>query len=285
MIKELIYCLMAIFLLPSCNLLGESSSKKDSRVVAKVYDEFLYEEDLKELFPTNLNAEDSVVVARELINSWAKQQLLMLKSELNMPEVNPELEKLVAKYRNDLFINSFKEALIKQKLDTVVTTDQILDYYHKNKSSFKINEQLVKFKYIQIEKNNKDKKKLKNLFLAKGRNDLQMLDEESEQFISSFLSDSIWVRYSDVKNKLPFLKNRDKDKVVRKSNFVQESNDSGLYYLYLVDVIKENEIAPIRYISKVIEKMLLHKRKLELVNTIEEVLVDDAIKNKQFEIY
>ena len=209
----------------------------------------------------------------------------MLKSELNMPSINPELEKLVEKYRNDLFINSFKETLIKQKLDTVVTNDQVLDYYNKNKTSFRINEQLVKFKYIQIENVNKNKLKLKRLFLAKGRNDLQLLDEESDQFISSFLSDSVWVRYSDVKNKLPFLKKMDKNKVVSKSKFIQQKNSSGLYYLYLVDVLEENEVAPIRYISKVIKKMLLHKRKLELVNTIEEVLVDDAIKNKQFEIY
>lgn len=266
-------------------MFGDSSSDQKSRIVAKVYDEVLYEDDLKELFPVNLNAEDSAVVARDLIKSWAKQQLLMLKSELNMPSKNPELEKLVEKYKNDLFINSFKEALIKQKLDTIVTSEQILAYYNENKSSFKINEQLVKFKYIQLAENNKNKLKLRRLFLAKGRNDLQMLDEESDQFIASFLSDSVWVRYSDVMNKLPFLRKMDRDKVVSKSKFIQKKDSTGLYYLYLIDVKKENEIAPLRYISKVIVKMLLHKRKLELVNTIEEVLVDDAIKNKQFEIY
>jgi hypothetical protein len=269
----------------SCNLFGDSSSDKTSRVVAKVYEEKLYEDDLKELFPVNLSSEDSVVVARDLINSWAKEQLLMLKSELNMPSNNPELEKLVKKYRRDLFINSFKEALIKQKLDTIVTSDQIMSYYNENKVSFKINEELVKFKYIQIADNNKNKSKLKRLFIARGRNDLQMLDEEGEQFISSFLSDSVWVRYSDVLNKLPFLREMDKSKVIAKSKFLQKKDSTGLYYVYMVDILKENEIAPIRYISKVIEKMLLHKRKLELVNTIEEVLVDDAIKNKQFEIY
>lgn len=284
MSKIYLYSLLSILLL-SCNLFGDSTSDKTSRVVAKVNDKLLYEEDLKEMFPGNIKVEDSVLIARDLINSWAKEELLMQKSELNMPEKNPELERLVEKYRKDLFINSFKEALIKQKLDTVVTTEQVIAYYNKNKSSFRINEELVKFKYIQLEKNNKNTVKLKRLFLSRGRNDLQLLDEEGAQFKSSFLSDSIWIRYSDVLNKLPFLKEMDKSKVLSKSKFIQQKDSTGLYYLYLVDVLEQNEIAPIRYISKVVEKMLLHKRKLELVNTIEEVLVDDAIKNKQFEIY
>jgi hypothetical protein len=55
--------------------------------------------------------------------------------------------------------------------------------------------------------------------------------------------------------------------------------------VYIKEVLSKNEIAPVRYISKIIKEMILHKRKIDLVNTIEEVLVDDAIKNKQFEIY
>jgi hypothetical protein len=31
--------------------------------------------------------------------------------------------------------------------------------------------------------------------------------------------------------------------------------------------------------------MILHKRKLELLRKIEETLTEDAIKNKEFEIY
>jgi len=269
----------------SCGFFEGDSSLKGSKIVARVYEANLYQEDLARIFPKNISKKDSTVVARNLINSWAKQQLLVLKSEVNMPSENKELENLVSKYREDLFINSFKEALIKQKLDTIVTKEQVISYYNENKESFKINEELLKFKYIQIQKDNKNKSKLKRLLTSNGQNDLYLLSEEEEQFSSSFLSDSIWIRYKDVLNKLPILKTYNKEKLLKSSNFVQKSDSLGLYYVYIKEVLSKNEIAPVRYISKIIKEMILHRRKIDLVNTIEEVLVDDAIKNKQFEIY
>ncbi len=282
--KTIIY-IATFVLITSCNFFGGNSSSKKEKVIAKVYETKLYEEDFQRIFPKNISKKDSAVVARNLINSWAKQQLLLLKSKVNMPSENVELENLVIKYREDLFINSFKEALIKQKLDTIVTKEQIVSYYNENKESFKINEELLKFKYIRIEKNNKNKSQLRRLLVSNGKNDLYLLSEEEAQFSSSFLSDSIWIRYKDVLNKLPILKNHKKEKLIKPSNFIQKTDSLGLYYIYIKEVLSKNEIAPVRYISKIIKQMILHKRKLELVNTIEEVLVDDAIKNKQFEIY
>ena len=55
--------------------------------------------------------------------------------------------------------------------------------------------------------------------------------------------------------------------------------------MYILDVINRNEIAPLRYIARTVQEMIVHKRKLELINNVENVLVDDAIKNEQFEIY
>ena len=103
----------------SCSLFDSKDSENESKVIARVYDKKLYQKDLEQLFPKNMSKEDSIVVARDFINSWAKQALLLKKAVLNLPEQNEDLEKLVANYRQDLFINSFKDALIKQKLDSI----------------------------------------------------------------------------------------------------------------------------------------------------------------------
>ncbi|WP_139959147.1 hypothetical protein [Flavicella sediminum] len=284
MVKNLC-TILVVLLATACGLTEDTSDKKTTKAVARVNDAVLYQEDLATIIPKGISKGDSVVVVREFINSWAKEELLLAKSKLNMPAQNERLEALVKKYEKDLFINSFKEALLKQQLDTIVNHEQIAAYYEKNKESFRINEELLKFKYIHLDPKNKNKYKLRNLLISKGANDLQLLDEAEDQMLSSFLSDSIWIRYADVLNKLPVLKSTSKKTLIKKNAFLQKVDSTGLYYVYIKEVMQKNEIAPIRYIAGIIRKMILHQRKLELVNTVEKVLIDDAIKNKQFEIY
>jgi hypothetical protein len=51
------------------------------------------------------------------------------------------------------------------------------------------------------------------------------------------------------------------------------------------DVLHRNDVAPKSYVIPTIRQMILHNRKLELMNEIEKTLVMDAINNKQFEQY
>lgn len=284
MSKSIIYILI-LFSVSSCDFFQKKSEKKDSKIIARVYNYNLYEEDLRRVFPSNVEKKDSLEVVENLIQAWAKQKLLLKKSEVNMPSENKELDILVEKYREDLFINSFKKALISKELDTVVTHDELVAYYEENKLSFKINEELVKFKYIAVSPKDKKRTAYKRLFLSKARNDLFLLDEAQNNLESSFLSDSLWIRYRDVQRKLPVLEKYDNRKVLKKNFFLAKTHKGTLYYIYIKDVLQRNEIAPLRYIASTIEKMVVQQRKLQLVHKVEEVLIDDAIKNKQFEIY
>jgi hypothetical protein len=51
------------------------------------------------------------------------------------------------------------------------------------------------------------------------------------------------------------------------------------------DVLKRNELAPKSYIKSTIEQLILHQRKIELIREIEQIIVKDAIQNKNFKIY
>ncbi|WP_152287754.1 hypothetical protein [Flavicella marina] len=277
--------LAVLLIFSSCDLLSKKQPKKSSKIIAKVGTYQLHEEDLELIFPDNISKNDSAAVAANIIESWAKKKLLMEKARVNLPEKNAELELLVERYREDLFINSFKKALVAKELDTVVSYEEMVAFYDENKESFRINEELVKFKYIEVKPTHKKRLTYKRMLVSKSRNDLFMLDEENEELESSFLSDSLWFRYKDVQNKLPVLKLYNKSTVLKPKKLISKKHNGNMYYIYINDVLERNEIAPIRYISETIEKMVIQKRKLQLINKVEEVLIDDAKKNKQFEIY
>ncbi len=268
----------------SCNYFSFKKGK-NKRVLAKVYDDVLYLGDIKSIIPNPITKDDSLVFVNNYVNNWARQKLLLNKAELNLNENQFEFNKLVNQYKEDLYINKYKEAVVKQYLDTVVSIENIRDFYKKNKDNFKLNEILVQLKYIEIGNDVINPKEFIKLFKSNKKGDLETLDDMRLQLKSAALNDTIWVKYSDVLNKIPFLKKMDTKKVLKKMKFIENKDSLGLYLVAIKKVLKRNDLAPISYIAPTIKEIILHKRELSLIKKIEETLTNDAIKNNKFEIF
>jgi len=85
--------------------------------------------------------------------------------------------------------------------------------------------------------------------------------------------------------KVPILKNIAKEDLLKKDNFIQKEDSLSLYLVTIKNVLNRNEIAPKSYITPSIKQMILHQRKLQLLKSIEETLLEDAQNKNQFEIY
>ena len=81
------------------------------------------------------------------------------------------------------------------------------------------------------------------------------------------------------------LDENDKDQILKKSKFLQKEDSLGVYLVAVKDALKKNQTAPMSYSIPTIKQMILHRRKLDLYKKIGETLVEDAINNKEFEIY
>lgn len=253
--------------------------------VARVNDTYLYKEDLKAVILKDITKQDSIMLVNNYINSWIKQQLLLSKAQLNLENKTGEFEDLVKKYREDLFINSYKEAVVEQYLDTKITQDDIDQFYLNNNEIFKLNEELVKVKYIKLGKDVLHKNELIQLFKSTKKSDLDKLKQKALFMKSHHLNDSIWIKYSDLINEIPILKIEDKQQVLKKDNLIQKEDSLSLYLVTIKQVLNSNEIAPKSYITPTVKQMILHQRKLLLLKNIEETLMNDATKKQQFEIY
>ena len=277
------YLALSFFLLQSCNYF---TFKKDARkAVARVNDTYLYKDDLKAVFTKDITEKDSITLVNNYINNWVKQQLLLSKAQLNLENKNAKFEDLVKKYRKDLFINSYKEAVVKQYLNTKITQDDIDQFYLNNNENFKLNEELIKARYIKIGKDVLNKKELIKLFKSTKKSDLVKLTEKVIFLKSHHLNDSIWIKYRDLTNEIPILKTENKQQLLKKDNFIQKEDSLSLYLVAIKQVLLSNEIAPKSYITPTVKQMILHQRKLLLLRNIEETLINDAIKKQQFEIY
>jgi hypothetical protein len=278
--KQLLYILL-IVIITSC-----VDHEKGKKPIARVYDNFLYKEDIKAILSEKFTKQDSLLFVSSYINKWAKEQLLFKKAKINLDKKEEEsVNKLVEQYRQDLLINKYKEAIVKQELDTLVTQINIDSFYRENKEIFRLNEELIKFRYISFGKDILNPKEFISLFKSDDKeSDLKIIEQEL-QLKSYNLNDTIWIKYDEVLRKAPFLKVYKKNKFLKKNNFIHKEDSSGVYLVKVKSVLLRNQIAPISYALPTIKQMILHKRKLELLRKIEETLTEDAIKNKEFEIY
>ena len=244
--KNLFYILVLILFI-SCDSLG--LQKKDVPVkkpIASVYNNNLFSEDIELLLPKNLEKNDSLVFTRSIINSWAVKQLLLKKAEDNNTQNdNSEINNLVKDYRQALLINGYKERLIKQQLDTFIEQQEILDYYKLNSKNFRLNEELIKTRYLHFSNDLLDRKEVVKSFKKGTIEDLEALELKQLTFKQMMLNDSVWTPLENVMLKIPFSRSN----LLKKTKLLQKEDSLGLYLVTVKDVLLRNQIAPLSHIK------------------------------------
>jgi len=169
-----------------------------------------------------ISTQDSTILINNYINSWATQQLLVQGALLNLNEnKQDEYNKLIEQYKNDLYSKAYLQALVNRDIDTIVSFKEAEVYYNANKEAFKLNEELIKFRYINLDQNRQDENEITRKIKRFDQDDKRELDSISIQFKSYSLNDSIWIKFSQIIKKIPAINASNKDQLLKKSNFVQ----------------------------------------------------------------
>ena len=283
-IRRLVGCLLLLCFFMSCDTYFKK--KHDQVPVARVGEVYLYKNDLRELKLGNMSKEDSAAYVRNYIDNWAYKQLLLSKAKINLPpEKLKAFEDLVSNYRTDLYTRAYREALVLKSEDTTITDAQLLEFYEKSKENFRLKERIVQLRFVELPKQNLDKDliagKLKNFKEA----DRQYLDSISVQFKKMNLNDSIWVSVARVMEEIPVLTAENQGKYLKKSQFFELQDSLGVYLARINNLLEVNDIAPLSYMEPTIKQLLLNRRKLNYMKKLEMEILDEGIKEKEFELY
>ena len=267
----------------SCNLF-KSDSK--TTAIARVNSDYLYKEDIANLIPPGIAKEDSIVIVRNFIDRWAAQKLLIRVAEVNLnASKKAEFDTLIQQYKVDLYTKAYLEEVVKRTTDTVVTLSELKAYYKENKENFKTNGTLVRLRYINIKKDNPKYEIIKSKFFDFRKSDKKFWDTYSMQLNSFALNDSIWVDMSQVYTKLPFINPDNRDEYILSGKTIQKTEAGNNYLVKISNVIDKNQIAPFDYLRPTLQEVIINKRKLELIKNFEKEIIDDAIKDKKYEVY
>ena len=274
--------LLLILLVSSCQLKEVSSDK----IVARVNNQYLYASEVNDHIRANLSSADSTSMAKNYINAWVKEQLLLEKAVFNLnPSQQTSLENLIRQYRNDIFIKTYQEEWLKSRMDTLLTPQEIEAYYKENKQNFKLHQDLVRGRYVQLPLANFNKASVSRALRRFNDSDRNYLDSISLQFNSAYLNDSVWFRPQAFFNRINRSSPQEYDRYLKSKRFFEIEDSIDLYLVFVEEVRRRNEIAPLSHINPTLKQILLNKRKLETMRQFDNDILEEAIKNKTLEIY
>ncbi|MCE5345586.1 MAG: hypothetical protein LLG13_04745 [Bacteroidales bacterium] len=275
--------LIAVFSLLGCR---DKNSTIKRVAVAKVGTNILYYDEMPKLVQHGINETDSAALIQNYINKWAKRQLLLQKAEDNLsPELKNEITRQVNETRTNLVIYQYQKQMMLEKMDTVLSDSEIENYYAANEKSFVLNSNIVKAVLIKLPVETPNLNKIKLLARSNNHNDMLQLESYCFQFAEKFDDfDEKWVPLDRITVELQQDIN-DQENFLKKNTFFETSDSQSVYLISIREYRLRSSIAPLEYVRDEIKSIIWNNRRFEFIQSLENGIYNEALKENSFKIY
>jgi hypothetical protein len=271
----------ALLVLSGCRYYERSV---DAKFVAKVGDKTYLLKDLKAQLPTGMTKQDSLSRVNDILTRWVKKELMLKMAEENLDESQRDLSKELEEYGNALLIHRYQQQLLSQKMDTVLTEQDIRHYYDINPEKFTLDYSIVKAVYVEIPKNVAKSDQIKRWMSENSTRSMGELESYSFQYASKYDHfNNEWTDFDKILSRIPGAKDNS-EQLLRRSNILQFSDLNNLYFLLVNEYILAGEKAPYDFVKDRIESLILNSRKMEFLQDLEKNIYERARRENTFTI-
>ncbi|MFN4812009.1 MAG: hypothetical protein ACK5JQ_05435 [Bacteroidota bacterium] len=279
-----VYSGMALLLLFSGCKFFKKKKNQDGEVLARVYDSYLYLDEVIEQMPERLHGKDSTAFVQNYANNWVRQQAVLLHAEKNLTEDQKDMEYELESYRNALITYAFEKALVNQRLDTAVSDAEIEAYYNKNPQNFELKDNIIKVIYIKVKKNAPKVNKLKEWYKSEKTPDRAALEEYCHQFAENFfLDEGSWLLFDDLLKEIP-IETYDKEQYLKNNRFIELTDSDYLYFVNIKGFKIKDSLSPLSFERENIRNIIRNKRKLTLIQDMQKEVYEEALNKGEIEV-
>lgn len=258
-------------------------SQSDERVVARVFERYLYANDLRSIVPKGTSRNDSLRIITDFVNNWIRQQCVLKRAEDNLEEKKKDVERKLEEYRNSLITFAYEKELVKQKLDTTVSSAEIEEYYKENENSFQLRNNILQVLYVKIPKKAPRLEKLRQWFRSSDARNRKLMEEYSFQYATDyFFNDEEWMLFDDLIQRVP-IKTYDQEQFLRNNRMIEIPDSTHLFLVHIKGFKIKESISPLSFETENIRNLILNRRKLELLREMENDAYNDALKAEEIE--
>lgn len=271
--KLLILGLIPLFV--SCKYLDFSS---DDAIVAEVGDKILYESEVKNLIPQGTTPEDSINMLEQYVNSWALKHLLLNKAESELSKSEKDVEQELEDYRSSLLVYKYEKIYLEERLDTVITDDECMDYYKNYSSNFTLNNSVVKARIVKVSDRSPNLEAIRKMYKTTSLEEIDEFEKlcyNSADRYNNFNNN--WVDISAIAREIPYDVQMCEREAWSKS-YIETKDSLYYYFVYFLDKIAPDSTAPFEFYQTKIKEIILSKRKQELVANLEKNLIQEALE-------
>lgn len=274
-------CLLTLVVMTSC--LNNNSGK--GLVVARCYEYKLYDTDLAGITTPDMSPADSIERVSNFINNWISQQILLHQAEQSLRSDQLDFSKELNTYRNSLVVYAYETQLIEQYLDTIVSDEEIEQYYEQNKDNFHLRHDMVRVAYAVVNTSSKNLKTIRDLLSNEDTLMIQQFNDLAEKDAILYSSDiDTWVRLDEMVSLIP-IEIYNPQNFFKKNRFISYDDDGNKIMVRFDDYLLQDDISPLEVEYDNIKTLILLKRKQDLLRQMNTDLYNIAIKENAFEVY
>lgn len=281
--KGLITFILLFSILSGCSEYNKSNNRV---IVARAGDKYLYLDELPSIPAISLSAEDSTSIVRNYIDRWIKKELLLNKAETNVSsEYQSEIDIKLEETRANLMIYQYEQQMMLQRMDTVVTADEISSYYSENLSSLNLSNAIVKAIFIKIPKEAPNIERVRQWYRSGSQADIQNLESYCYQFAEKFDDfGENWLNFMYLLRELP-AEIDDENRFLRNNSYYEVEDSTFYYFVNFRDYRLKGSEAPVEYVENDIRNIILNNRKIEFLQDLEKGIYNEALRENAFRIY
>lgn len=247
--------------------------------MAEYKGKFLYRKDIPEDIWSKFKQGDSTGLLKSFIDKWVENQVLVTVAEEKLSDEEKNKEKLIEDYRNSLLIYEYQQKLMKENVDTTVTDAEVSAFYNENSATFLLRKNIVKIKYVKVQKQKADLNKVKKLMQNSSLENDLALKAFAESNADNFYLDSNWLYLDDITKEIPIDENYNQQRFLSNNKFIQIEENNILYLLYIIDFRIKNAISPLEFEKEKIKEIILYKRRLNFLKDNQTKLFQEAVKS------
>jgi len=259
------------------------SGKDEDDVVARAYGNYLYRSDIADLVPEGTAAEDSVVIVNNYVNQWLQQQVVLEKARKN---VKKNFDKELQNYKNSLLAYEYEQLVVAELLDTNVSDEEIESYYNSHQETFVLRFPLVRAIWVKIPDDKESVKKLRSLMSNSKLSDDDIMAIQRIGATSSLGADydmESWRPLYKFLSDVPVEAGGDGSWLQGK-RLVEAADGDCVCMAHIFEFRLAGAPSPMDYEREAIKTVILNKRKIDIIKSMQRDLLQKADAKGEIEI-
>lgn len=264
---------------------GGSTGRDGSEVVAEVYDRELTLSMMMEDLEGKLSGDDSAQVVEDYIKGWVRAEILFAQAQDVLTEEEKNKDELLDQYYRDLVVHSLRQKWVSQHLDLNVSPEDIESYYEEHKSDFELKENIVKLVFFKLPRTMPNINNLWYKFNLGKKEHLDEITYQAAQNGGNFHRDEdVWLSFSDLLKEIP-ITTYNQEGYLNNNKVISVTDSDYIYFVRILDFRVKDNISPLEREQERIQRIILNKRKSQLMKQLEDQIVEEAYSTDKVSIH